>query len=565
MSTLKHLRAPRRVLFTARKYLNVSGVSSLHTGPNCSVELHSQEEEAVIALGSNVGDRLHNFKEALKLMKKSGISITRHACLYETAPAYVTDQPRFLNSAVRAVTKLGPHELLAALKKIEKNLGRTDGIRYGPRPIDLDILFYGKFKVGSDILTIPHERIWERPFVMAPLMDLLGSDIDSDTVASWHSFSGHSGGLSGLWEKLGGESLIGEEGMYRVMPVANGLLDWSRRTSVMGVLNLTPDSFSDGGNFQSVKSAVSHVRLMISEGADMIDIGAQSTRPMASRMSVEEELDRLIPVLEAVTAMPEVEGKLISVGTFYSEVALEAVSRGAHFINDVSAGQLDPNMFKVISDLDVPYVAMHMRGDPCTMQNSENLKYDDVCKEVSSELYSRVREAELSGIPAWRIIIDPGIGFSKKAEDNLDILTGLPDIRADIAKRSLAISHAPILIGPSRKRFVGEICSRPAAVERDPATIASVTAGVLGGANIVRVHNVKDNLDAVKLCDAILRQKSSPMKFRCSIRFLISSYISEFLHGTSLTRWGRIMYTGYKICLFCMRQLQHILLFNLTS
>lgn len=478
------------------------------------MELHSQDEEVVIALGSNVGNRLHNFKEALKMMKKSGINITRHACLYETAPAYVTDQPRFINSAVRAVTKLGPHELLTALKRIEKDLGRTDGIRYGPRPIDLDILFYGKFKVRSDILTIPHERIWERPFVVAPLMDLLGSAIDSDAVASWHSFSGHPGGLPALWEKLGGESLIGGEGIYRVMPFANGLLDWSQRTLVMGILNLTPDSFSDGGNFQSVESAVSQARLMLSEGADIIDIGAQSTRPMASRISVEEELGRLIPVLEAIMSMPEVEGKLISVDTFYSEVASEAVRRGAHLINDVSAGKLDANMFKVMADLDVPYVAMHMRGDPCTMQNRENLKYDDVCKEISSELYSRVREAEMSGIPAWRIIMDPGIGFSKKTEDNLDVLTGLPDIRAEISERSLAMSHAPILIGPSRKRFLGEVCSRPAAVERDPATIASVTASVLCGANIVRVHNVRDNLDAVKLCDAILRQRSSSMRFR---------------------------------------------------
>lgn len=478
------------------------------------MELHSQDEEVVIALGSNVGNRLHNFKEALKMMKKSGINITRHACLYETAPAYVTDQPRFINSAVRAVTKLGPHELLTALKRIEKDLGRTDGIRYGPRPIDLDILFYGKFKVRSDILTIPHERIWERPFVVAPLMDLLGSSIDSDAVASWHSFSGHPGGLPALWEKLGGESLIGGEGIYRVMPFANGLLDWSQRTLVMGILNLTPDSFSDGGNFQSVESAVSQARLMLSEGADIIDIGAQSTRPMASRISVEEELGRLIPVLEAIMSMPEVEGKLISVDTFYSEVASEAVRRGAHLINDVSAGKLDANMFKVMADLDVPYVAMHMRGDPCTMQNRENLKYDDVCKEISSELYSRVREAEMSGIPAWRIIMDPGIGFSKKTEDNLDVLTGLPDIRAEISERSLAMSHAPILIGPSRKRFLGEVCSRPAVVERDPATIASVTASVLCGANIVRVHNVRDNLDAVKLCDAILRQRSSSMRFR---------------------------------------------------
>lgn len=490
------------------------GFSSLHTAPNSSIELQTQDEEVVIALGSNVGDRVHNFKEALKLMRNSGIHITRHACLYETAPAYVTDQPRFINSAVRAITKLGPHELLAALKRIEKDLGRTVGIRYGPRPIDLDILFYGKFKVRSDILTIPHERIWERPFVMAPLMDLLGTAIDSDTAASWHSFSGHSGGLSAVWEKLGGESLIGEEGMYRVMPVANGLLDWSQKTLVMGILNLTPDSFSDGGNFQSVKSAVLQARLMISEGADIIDIGAQSTRPMAPRISVEDELGRLLPVLEAVSSLPEVKGKLISVDTFYSEVASEAVRRGAHLINDVSAGKLDKNMFKVMADLDVPYVAMHMRGDPCTMQNSENLKYDNVCKDISSELYSRVREAEMAGIPAWRIIMDPGIGFSKKTEDNLEVLTGIPDIRADISERSLGISHAPILIGPSRKRFLGEICSRPSAVERDPATVASVTAGVLCGANIVRVHNVKDNLDAVKLCDAMRRQKSFPMKFR---------------------------------------------------
>lgn len=138
------------------------------------------------------------------------------------------------------------------------------------------------------------------------------------------------------------------------------------------------------------------------------------------------------------------------------------------------------------------------------MQNEENLQYNDVCKQVASELYSKVRDAELSGIPAWRIIIDPGIGFSKKVEHNLDILLGLPAIRRHIAMKSLAASHAPILIGPSRKRFLGEICNRPSADERDPATIASITAGVLGGANIVRVHNVRDNLDAVKLCDSML-------------------------------------------------------------
>ncbi|RVW42188.1 Folate synthesis bifunctional protein, mitochondrial [Vitis vinifera] len=484
-------------------------VSLLHSSSGTSVEVHSQDQEVVIALGSNVGNRVDNFNEALQLMKKSGMHITRHGCLYETEPVYVTDQPLFLNSAVRGITKLGPHELLRVLKKIEKDMGRSDGIRYGPRPIDLDILFYGKFRVNSEILTIPHERIWERPFVMAPLMDVMGSAMESDTVASWHSFSKLSGGLFESWEKLGGESLIGKNGLKRVLPTGNVLWDWSLKTSMMGILNLTPDSFSDGGKFQSVEAAVSQVRLMILEGADIIDIGAQSTRPMASRLSAQEELDRLIPVLDAVLKMPEVEGKLLSVDTFHSEVASEAIGKGAHIVNDVSAGQLDPNMLDVVAGLKVPYVAMHMRGNPSTMQNSENLQYDNVCEQVASELYLRVRDAELSGIPAWRIIIDPGIGFSKNTEHNLDILMGLPNIRMELAGKSLALSHAPMLIGPSRKRFLGDICARPAAAERDPATIAAVTAGVLGGANIVRAHNVKDNLDAVKLCDAMVKRERS--------------------------------------------------------
>ncbi|KAK6133916.1 hypothetical protein DH2020_032345 [Rehmannia glutinosa] len=445
---------------------------------SCKVEVNSEEHEVVIALGSNVGNRLQNFEDALERMKKSGIQITRHGCLYETEPAYVTDQPHFLNSAVRAITKLDPHKLLGTLKEIERDMGRTAGI-----------------------------RIWERPFVMGPLIDLLGRETDNDTIKSWHLLSRYSGGLFEAWEKLGGELLIGKDGMKRVLPIANRLWDWSTKTSIMGILNVTPDSFSDGGKFLSIDSAVSHVQSMLTDGADIIDLGAQSTRPMATKLSPEQELDRLIPVLEAVKNIPEMDGKLISVDTFYSQVALEAVKNGSHVINDVSAGQLDSNMRNVIAALKIPYIAMHMRGDPSTMQNHENLMYDDVCVDVASEMYARVRDAELSGVPAWRMIIDPGIGFSKNTEHNLDILMGLRDIRSEIGKKSLAVSRAPLLIGPSRKRFLGEICGQPNAAERDMATAASVTAGVLGGANIVRVHNVRANGDAVKLCDAMLQRR----------------------------------------------------------
>lgn len=442
-------------------------------------------------------------------MKKSGINIRRYACLYETEPAYVTDQPLFLNSAIRGTTALGPHELLKVLKQIERDLGRTDGVRYGPRPIDLDILFYGKFKLKSESLTIPHERIWERPFVVAPLVDLLASSVDNDIEHSWHSLSGNNFGIFNLWEKLGGETLIGRKELRRVLPIGDRLWSWSKRTHVMGVLNLTPDSFSDGGKFQNVESAVSQVRKLISEGADIIDVGAQSTRPSAQRISADEELERLVPVLDAILQIPEIEGKFLSIDTFYSNVAYEAVKKGVHIVNDVSGGQLDPNMLATVGNLGVPYIAMHMRGDPSTMQTNQNVQYDDVCKQVASELYTRLHHAELSGIPAWRIIVDPGIGFSKKSEQNLKLLTGLEAIRRYLGESSLAYSRAPILIGPSRKGFLGEICNRKNPAERDPATIAAVTTGILNGANIIRVHNVRDCLDAAKVCDAVLKQREN--------------------------------------------------------
>ena len=139
----------------------------------------------------------------------------------------------------------------------------------------------------------------------------------------------------------------------------------------MGVLNLTPDSFSDGGKFQEVEAAVAQAKLLISEGADIIDIGAQSTRPSATRLSANEELERLVPVLDAIVKIPEMEGKLISVDTFYGQVAAEAVKRGATMINDVSGGQLDPSILEVVAELGVPYVTMHMRGDPSTMQSEQ--------------------------------------------------------------------------------------------------------------------------------------------------------------------------------------------------
>jgi 2-amino-4-hydroxy-6-hydroxymethyldihydropteridine diphosphokinase / dihydropteroate synthase len=459
---------------------------STHSFTQCSRRGTSADQDIVIVVGSNVGDRVSTFDKALKLMKSSGVNITKHACSYETAPAYVTNHPRFLNSAVRGTTKLGPHELLKLLKEIEKNIGRIDGIQYGPRPIDLDILLYGNCQINSETLIVPHERIHERPFVLAPLVDLLGTSATDGTETTWHSLSKCSGGFFELRNKLGDESIIGAEGIRRVLPVGNHLLDWCEITLVMGALNLTPDNFSDEGKFQDVEAAISQAKLLISEVADIIDIGAQSTRPFAKRLSPNGELDRLVPFLDEIAKIPEIEGKLISVDTFYAEVAMEAVKRGAHMVSDVSGGQLDSAMLEVVAELGVPYVIMHMR-DPSTTQSEQNLLYGDICKEIASELYAQVRQAELSEIPLWRIVLDPGIGFSKKSEQNHEVIMVLDSIRREMGKMSLGASHVPILLGPSRKRFLGQICNRANPVDIDVATVAAVTAGILNGANIVPV------------------------------------------------------------------------------
>jgi 2-amino-4-hydroxy-6-hydroxymethyldihydropteridine diphosphokinase len=207
-------------------------------------------EEVVIAIGGNIGDRVQNFNKALEFMRNSGIQVIRHACLYESAPAYVTDQPVFLNSAVAARTKLDPHALLSTLKQIESELGRASGgIRYGPRPLDLDIIFYGDKTVNTERLQIPHARFMERPFVLAPLVDL-ARPASSDVPGHWLRHSTvNKGGIANAWNQMGGEACVGKEGLRRVIPVGSKLLDWATRTHVMGILNVTPDSFSDGGRY----------------------------------------------------------------------------------------------------------------------------------------------------------------------------------------------------------------------------------------------------------------------------------------------------------------------------
>ncbi|XP_024367170.1 folate synthesis bifunctional protein isoform X2 [Physcomitrium patens] len=500
-----------RSLLQGHSHLAAFGRSSLSKAsvPNhahySSSTASTTEEEVVIAIGSNIGDRIANFNRALELMRASGIQAIRHASLYESAPAYVTDQPLFLNSAVSAITSLDPHSLLRTLKDIESELGRTSGgIRYGPRPLDLDIIFYGNRSVTTETLEIPHARFLERPFVLAPLADLL-NDAGTRSTSHWSNHKRCDGGVAQAWNKMGGEACIGNEDLRRVIPVGNELLDLSAKTHVMGILNVTPDSFSDGGRFMAVEDAVAHARSMAAEGADFIDIGAQSTRPGATRLSTEEELSRLVPVLEALTADSALKGVKLSVDTFDARVGREAVKMGVHVVNDVSGGSLDSEMLSTVAELGVPYIMMHMRGDPTNMQSKANTTYSDVCEEVGKELNSRVVQAEAVGVPAWRIITDPGIGFSKTLPQNLDLLKHLPVVRRVLSESSCTVSRGPMLVGPSRKGFLGKITERQKGEDRDAATVAAAVVAAIGGANIIRAHNVRAVRDAMKVVDAIYK------------------------------------------------------------
>jgi len=276
-------------------------------------------------------------------------------------------------------------------------------------------------------------------------------------------------------------------------------LPLGQRTLVMGVLNVTPDSFSDGGKFFGVKRAVEHSLAMERDGADIIDIGAESTRPGSEGITAAEELARLLPVLEGI------RGKLkipISVDTQKSAVAEVAIGAGAAIINDVSGLRNDPRLAEVVARLRVPVILMHMRGTPRTMQRLPFAK--NVVRDVVSGLRKSVMTARKAGVAKDKIILDPGIGFGKGFEQNYELLAKLPQ---------LAKLGYPILVGASRKGFLGKTLTRnrkPApAEERIWGTAATVAASILGGAHIVRVHDVAEMVQVARVADCVWRSTRS--------------------------------------------------------
>jgi len=271
------------------------------------------------------------------------------------------------------------------------------------------------------------------------------------------------------------------------------LLTLGPRTLMMGILNVTPDSFSDGGLYFDKEDAVAHGEALAAAGADIIDVGGESSRPFSEPVPPEEEIRRVVPVIEELARRLSVP---ISVDTTKAHVATRALDAGAVMVNDIGALRLNPAMADLVADADVPVVLMHMQGTPKTMQ--VNPQYQDVVGEVKSFLADVVQGAEEAGIDRSKIIVDPGIGFGKTVTHNLQLIKDL---------RALQPLGVPILIGVSRKSFISKLLG-PGDERREAGTQAAVAAAALNGAHIVRVHDVERTGETLKLVDAI---KNSPM------------------------------------------------------
>lgn len=280
------------------------------------------------------------------------------------------------------------------------------------------------------------------------------------------------------------------DGIPKSIKTGNKTLDFGHRTYIMGVLNVTPDSFSDGSKFIEVDKAVAHAGQMLADGADIIDVGGESTRPGSKSVSAEQEKKRVLPVIERLAKETDV---IISIDTTKAEVAEAALSAGASMVNDISGLHFDPEMARVAADHGVPVCIMHIQGNPENMQ--QNPIYNDLMGEIINYLEEGLEIAEKAGILHEKIIVDPGIGFGKTVEHNLEILKKL---------RELKVLGCPILVGTSRKSLIGSVLDLPVE-ERLEGTAATVAISIAKGVDIIRVHDVKHMSRVIKMTDAVVR------------------------------------------------------------
>jgi dihydroneopterin aldolase / 2-amino-4-hydroxy-6-hydroxymethyldihydropteridine diphosphokinase / dihydropteroate synthase len=450
---------------------------------------HTASHTAILALGSNLGDRAAHLHTALREMR-AYLTVEATSFLYETPPAYVTDQPKFLNAVCRVTTQLSPQDLLAAIEATMSAMGRVRTLRYGPRIIDIDILFYDRVQLVTPDLTIPHPRLPERDFVLEPLCDI-AADFRHPLI-----------GLT-MRDLL---TALKAPPLPRILPLGNTLWTWGAKTYVMGIINVTPDSFSGDGLAGSeegrVAAALAQAERFLADGADCLDVGGMSTRPGHALIPIEEELGRVIPVVQALAQRVAAP---ISVDTFRREVAQAALDAGAQLVNDVWGLRYDRELARLVADRGAALTVMHNRMRPeeagyrarvASLPVGPPNAYDDIARDITHELEQSLAFAEASGVPRWLLVADPGLGFGKNTEQQLELIHRLSEVRA---------LGYPLLFGPSRKRFIGQVLGDLPPQERVEGTLAACVLAIDRGADIIRVHDVRAAARAARLADAVVR------------------------------------------------------------
>lgn len=408
----------------------------------------------VIALGANLpsiyGSPRETIKRAITEIAKHNIRVLYQSPIYLTAPVPISDQPWYHNAVIGVSTDQSPSDLLKTLQSIENNFGRVRAERNAPRVIDLDIVAYNDVVQNNEDLILPHPRMHERAFVLYPLRDIARNWVHPVSRKNINDLISH-------------------------IPAGQDIKR-ETRPQIMGIVNVTPDSFSDGGEYASTDAAIAHGLQLIVEGADILDIGGESTRPTSIVISPDEEQSRILPVIEGLKNA----GALISVDTRNAATMRAAIKAGAGLINDISALTHDADSLNAVRESDCRICLMHMQGIPQTMQ--VNPQYGDVVQDVYHYLDERIQVCVAAGIAKERLMIDVGIGFGKTLNHTIALLQNINkfhDLGVDI------------LLGVSRKSFIEKICERDIpAQDRLAGSLAALSTSCHDNVQIVRVHDV---------------------------------------------------------------------------
>lgn len=441
----------------------------------------------ILGLGTNLGDNLNNLRQALLLLGQSSqFKVLEVSPIYQSDALLPVNAPptwskSYLNLAAACETTLAPEEVLSFIKGIEAHLGRKQNERWAPRLIDIDILAWGNQSMHKANLQIPHPGLLERPFALWPLLDLL---------PDWQHPQHNINEMTRSWG-----SRFSQQAPFRTHQIPHRI-DIS---SIVGILNITADSFSDGGHFTSVATALTHAKKLFNDGAEIIDIGAESTRPGATAISPQQEWALLEPIIHAIKQHWQQQSfkPKISIDTRHYEVAEKSLELNVDWINDVT-GFSDPDMQAVVAKTNAKCVVMHNLGVPpqkdivlSTQQNA--------CPQVIQWAQQRLQELTKAGIQTEQLIFDIGIGFGKTPQQNFELLKNISQFQ------QLKI---PLLVGHSRKSFLGLLNDKKPQ-ERDLETAILSYHLAQQKVNYLRVHDVAGNVEAVKIAGKMKQLNTS--------------------------------------------------------